>query len=144
MAFVETQRSVVAPAECDHLGHMNVSRYFATVGDGSLAMQTLLGLGPKDVREGRKLSFVVVHADSDFKSELVAGDVICLETGILEIGEKSIVFLHRLKRTEDGATAFETHCRCVMLNLTTRRAVAIPADVVEKARNYLIDATIGK
>ena len=82
MVAVETFRSVVAPSECDHLGHMNVSRYFAAVSDGVFAFQTTVGLGPTDVREGRQLSFAVVRAESDFKSELSAGDVIRLLTAV--------------------------------------------------------------
>ncbi len=90
--FVETYRSVVAPSDCDHLGHMNVASYFAAVGDGTFAIQTALGLGPKDLREGRRLSFAVVHAKSDFIAEVAAGEVIYLESGVKELGTKSAVF----------------------------------------------------
>jgi hypothetical protein len=45
---------------------MNVSRYFAAVSDGVSAFQTMLGLGPTDIREGRQLSFADVQAESDF------------------------------------------------------------------------------
>ena len=67
-----------------------------------------MGLTAGDMRSGRRLSFAVVRAESDFKAELGAGDAIYLETEILEIGNKSITFHHRLIRTEDQALAFET------------------------------------
>jgi len=108
MTAVETFRSVVAPRECDHLGHMNVSCYFAAAGDGVFSFQTLVGLGPTDVRDGRRLSFTVVRSESDFKSELQAGDVIRLVTTLKDIGSKSAVFRHILERVEDGTVAFET------------------------------------
>ena len=138
MPFVETFRSVVAPADCDHLGHMNVAKYFAACSDGVMAFQTGLGLGPSDLRDGRKLSFVVVRAESDFKSEIVAGEVISLQTGLEEIGGKSVVFRHRLIRVEDNFVAFETTFRCVLLDLENRRVVDIPDDVREKAQEFLI------
>ena len=92
MPFIETFRSVVAPADCDHLGHMNVSKYFAACSDGVFSFQTSLGLGLSDIRDGRKLSFAVVRAESDFKSEVLVGEVISLQTGLEELGEKSACF----------------------------------------------------
>lgn len=143
MAFVETHRSVVAPSDCDILGHMNVSCYFAAVSDGMFAFQTNLGLGLTDIREGRKLSFAVVRAESDFRAEILAGTVIVLESGIEAIGGKSARFRHRLTRGEDGALAFETLFHCVLLDLTTRRATAVPDDIREKAKPYMVDAAEG-
>jgi acyl-CoA thioester hydrolase len=138
MAFLETYRSVVAPADCDHLGHMNVSRYFAACSDGTIAFQTALGLGPSDLRNGRKLSFAVVHAESDFKSEILAGEVIILQTGIERLGSKSVVFRHRLIRAEDDFIAFETSFQCVLLDLENRRAMELPEGIREKAQEFLI------
>jgi acyl-CoA thioesterase FadM len=143
VAYIETYRSVVAPAHCDHLGHMNVSRYFAAVGDGMFALQTMLGLGPADIRDGRGLSFAVVRSESDFRAELVAGDVIRLESAIEEAGEKLAVFRHRLVRAEDDRLAFETRFRCVMLDLASRRAVPIPDAVRARCEPFMLDAGAG-
>lgn len=137
MPAMITFRSVVDPADCDFLGHMNVSRYFAACSDGVFAIQSEMGLTASDMRKGRRLSFAVVHANSDFKSELSAGDAICLKTSIAAIGSKSITFKHRLIRSEDDAVAFETVFKCVMLNLATRRAVEIPDEIRRKAEAWL-------
>jgi acyl-CoA thioester hydrolase len=138
MPSIETFRSVVAPSDCDFLGHMNVSRYFAACSDGVFTIQSEMGLTANDMREGRRLSFAVVHAESDFKAELSSGDAIRLETGILAIGSKSITFRHRLFRVDDNVMAFETMFKCVMLNLETRGAAQIPHAVREKAAAWLI------
>ena len=139
MPSIETFRSVVAPSDCDFLGHMNVSRYFAACSDGVFTIQSEMGLTANDMREGRRLSFAVVHAESDFKAELSAGDAIKLETEIMAIGSKSITFRHRLFRAEDNVIAFETMFKCVMLNLETRSAAQIPDAVREKAAAWLIN-----
>jgi len=141
MAAMISFRSVVDPADCDFLGHMNVSRYFAACSDGVFAIQSEMGLTASDMRSGRRLSFAVVHAESDFRSELSAGDAIRLETSIIEMGAKSITFRHRLVRSEDDATAFETLFKCVMLSLETRRAADIPDAVRQRADAWLEDAT---
>ena len=137
MSAMISFRSVVDPADCDFLGHMNVSRYFAACSDGVFAIQSELGLTANDMREGRRLSFAVVSAQSDFRAELVAGDAIRLETSIIELGTKSITFRHRLIRAEGDQLAFETVFKCVMLGLETRRAAEIPEDVRQNAEQWL-------
>ena len=137
--YVETHRTVVAPADCDHLGHMNVQHFFAAVGDGMFGIQSLLGLGPEDVRNGRGLSFAVVHAESEFKAEVLAGDIVVLETAVVEIGGKSGTFHHRLIKAEDGTVVFEARLKCALLDLKTRRATEVPNDVRARA----IDLTVG-
>ena len=142
MPFIESFRSVVAPSDCDVLGHMNVSRYFSACSDGVFSFQTNLGLGLSDIKDGRQLSFAVVRAESDFKSEIIAGEVISLHTGVEKIGDKSMTFRHRLFRVEEKFLAFETVFQCVLLDLKSRRAVSVPDDVRKRAQEYLIKLEI--
>lgn len=137
MPAFQSFRSVVDPSDCDFLGHMNVSRYFAACSDGVLAIQSELGLTAGDMRSGRRLSFAVVHAESDFRAELTAGDAIYLETAIQEIGTKSLTFRHTLYRAADRTLAFETLFKCVMLGLESRCAEAIPDAVRTRAEVFL-------
>ena len=137
MTAMVTFRSVVDPSDCDFLGHMNVSRYFAACSDGVFAIQSEMGLTANDMRSGRQLSFAVVNANSDFRAELAAGDAIWLETSIIGIGSKSMTFRHRLIKADGAAVAFETVFKCVMLSLVSRRAAEIPRDVRDKANEWL-------
>lgn len=137
MAAFISFRSVVDPADCDFLGHMNVSRYFAACSDGVFAIQSEMGLTASDMRKGRRLSFAVVNAQSEFRAELSAGDSIRLETTVLEMGTKSITFRHRLIRSEEDTLAFETVFKCVMLNLETRSSSEIPDDVRARASQWM-------
>jgi len=137
MAAFLSFRSVVDPSDCDFLGHMNVSKYFSACSDGVFAIQAEMCLTAKDMRDGRSLSFAVVHAESDFRSELAAGDAIRLETSIIEIGTKTLTFRHQLFKAEDNVLAFETIFKCVMLDLRSRRSAEIPADVRERASHWI-------
>ncbi|MEW2916443.1 acyl-CoA thioesterase [Ruegeria sp. ANG10] len=78
-------KSIVDPSDCDFLGHMNVSKYFAACSDSVFALQAEMGLTAEDMRSGRKLSFAVVHTSSDFRAELSAGEAIEMESEVLEI-----------------------------------------------------------
>jgi acyl-CoA thioester hydrolase len=117
---------------------MNVSRYFAACADGVFSLQTSLGLGLDDLTSGRQLSFAVVHAESDFKAEVHAGSVIYLMTGIAKIGDKSVVFHHRLFNADGDALVFETLFKCVLLDLVERKARTLPPDMRDQAEKYLV------
>jgi acyl-CoA thioester hydrolase len=130
-------RSVVDPKDCDFLGHMNVSKYFAACSDAVFAIQSEMGFTADDMRKGRKLSFAVVHAESDFRSELSAGEAIFMETEVMEIGTKSMTFRHRLFASASRKLAFETVFKCVLMSLQARIAVQVPDDVREKASAWL-------
>ena len=136
--YIETFRKVVDPDELDHLGHMNVQFYFAAIGSAICSFQIELGLTPTDMREGRRLAFVVVHGENDFRAELKAGDVIRMETGVSEVANRTATFHHRLFKVETDTLSFDTHFKCVLMNLDTRRAVEIPDDIRERLSNYLV------
>jgi len=141
MPMMTTFRSVVDPADCDFLGHMNVSRYFSACSDGIFAIQSEMGLTASDMRTGRRLSFAVVNAQSDFRAELSAGDAMRLETSVVAMGSKSMTFRHQLFRADGDQLAFETEFKCVMLSLDTRRAATIPEDVRKKAADWMDAST---
>lgn len=126
--FVETYRATVAPADCDHLGHMNVQHYFAAVSDGMFALMVHLGLGPEEICR-RQMSFAVVRAETDFHRELRAGDVILLGSTIVKLGEKSATFRHHLTNAGNGQLAMSTEFKCVLLDLEKRQAMQIPEDI---------------
>jgi acyl-CoA thioesterase FadM len=107
---------------------MNVQHYFAAVSDGVFAVMVQLGLGPREIRE-RKMSFAVVHAETEFQQELHAGDVIVLESTVEKLGTKSATFHHRLSNVATGTLAMNTKFKCVLLDLEHRSGLEIPDDI---------------
>jgi acyl-CoA thioesterase FadM len=110
---------------------MNVQHYFRAVSDGMFSVMAEVGLSPTEIR-ARKLSFAVVHADTDFSAELLAGDVIALRTGIEAIGRKSAEFRHELINVASGQTVMGTTFKCVLLDLERRVAVEVPQDIRDR------------
>lgn len=107
---------------------MNVQHYFRAISDGMFCLQIQLGLTLEEVKR-RKISLAAVHAEMDFHRELYAGDVIALESTILNLGNKSGTFHHRLKNTATGEVAMSAEIKAVLLDLETRKAAVIPDDI---------------
>lgn len=121
-------RAVIGSSDCDVLGHMNVSRYFALCNQAGFAMQTAIGWPPGEENSGRRYSFAVVHSESDFLAEVHEGQALIVQTGIAEIGNKTADFENRIAR-DDGTPAFRSVWKSVLMDLDTRRAVLIPDDL---------------
>lgn len=137
MPYLETYRGVVNQTDCDHLGHMNVARYYGICADVGVILQNEIGLTPDDIRSGRRLSMVVVRNESDFRAEILVAEPIIMRSAILEIGSKSMLLHHQLFRA-DGVMAFDTTQRVVVFDLVNRRAAEIPPDVREKVEAILV------
>lgn len=126
--YRETYRSIVRPEDCDALGHMNVQHYFGAVSSGMFVMMEWLGLSRQEI-DRRRLSFAVVRAETDFRRELYAGESMALESTISQMGEKVVVFHHRLRNLTTGEVAMATDYKCVLLDLDCRRSIILPDDV---------------
>lgn len=138
MPEIETVRRVITPQDCDILGHMNVSSYFDIVSHGGFTVQAEFGIDRDDMMNGRRLSFVVVHSESNYLAELLSGDRVVLRSGLIEIGTKSAVFRHRLFRVDDDKLCFETRFRVVLLHLDKRRAAPFTEDMLQQAQALLV------
>jgi len=135
---LEPKRFVVGTLDCDALGHMNVARYYAFCNLGGIAMQTEIGWPPGQANKGRRYSFAVVTEQSNFLAELHAGETVLVHNGISRIGTKSAVFEMWLTR-EDGTVVFESTWKSALLDLDSRRAVAVPDDLRAALQPYLVE-----
>lgn len=144
MSEFETVRRVIAPQDCDILGHLNVSKYFEIVSDGGFSISAELGLDRAAYTTGRRQSFVVVHSESHYRAELLAGDRVLLRSALVEVGGKSALFRHRLYRLGDDHLCFETRFRTVLMDLDQRRAIAIPPDLRARMEEIVIEDDQGE
>ena len=119
---------VIGTSDCDALGHMNVARYFALCNENGFSMQRSLGWAPGQANKGRRYSFAVVRATSDFLSEVHQGETLEVATGISDIGTKSATFVNMIARP-DGTPVFRSDWKSALLDLDSRKAVAIPDDL---------------
>lgn len=141
MPAIETFRRIVDPNDCDMLGHMNISRYFACVSDAGLGLMTAFGLGQDQIIAGRKQAFAVVHFDTTFHKEVRPGEWIYIRSGITEIGRRSATFHHRMYRATDDFLLFDATAKAVLMDLDSRRATVIDDDLAANMREFVIEET---
>ena len=131
-----TYRGLVYPWHCDHMGHMNVMWYTGKFDEASWSFLALFGLTAAFLREhGRRMA--AVEQVINYRQELFAGDAVTIVSAMLEVREKSIRFAHRMYK--EGSSEAVASCNLVGVHLDaqTRRACALPAAMVDRARGSI-------
>ena len=123
-----TYRGTVYPWQCDHMGHMNVMWYVGKFDEATWQFLAQLGLSPSRLKNDG-LGMVAVEQHIEYKRELLAGDVITVRSSLLGVKDKSVRFTHEMTNDETGELVALTVLVGVCVDLASRRAVSLPADV---------------
>ena len=124
--WMETNRTVVFPAQCDHLGHMNVRYYAHAFDDASFHAWARIGITFEAMHEAGAVT-VVAHTATDFIAEVKAGSLIKVESAFVKLGGKSTTYRQRLVNAETGTLHARQTVVEVFFDLETRKSVAMPA-----------------
>ena len=135
--LVETYLGRVSPLECDHLGHMNVQFYVAKVSDAAWHVMTSIGITPAFIRERRQAP-AAVKQEIAYLKEALAGDLLRMESGVLEANGRKITFYHRLTKIETGQVVMTSKVFTVNMDLDARRSAPLDADVLACAQARLL------
>ena len=130
-----TYRGVVYPWQCDHMGHMNVMWYVGKFDEATWNLFLALGLTPTFLRENGR-GVAAVEQVISYKKELLAGETVSVFSGVVEVKERVLRFLHEMHNGETDELVATTLQTTVHIDAVARKAVALPADVAAKAREF--------
>jgi acyl-CoA thioester hydrolase len=129
--YIETLRLMTQAWQCDHLGHVNVSFYMGWLGDAAFAIGAMHGW-PREQMLAEQAGVAAVRAEVDYQAELRGGDMVRMESNVESIGERKIVFRHRLIRVGDDRQTMAARLTGVCIDLVQRRARPFPAAFVAR------------
>lgn len=112
------------------MGHMNVMWYVGKFDEATWQLFTRLGLSPSRLHDDG-IGMAAVEQHIEYKRELRAGDVVSISSHVTEVKEKSVRFVHQMRNDESAEIVATTTLVGVCINMTTRRAVPLPADLRE-------------
>jgi acyl-CoA thioester hydrolase len=137
MSARTTYFGTVYPAECDHMGHLNVAHYVAKFDAASWNFFFDFGV-TRDAMNAESYAVAAVEQKIAYRRELMPGDVVEVRSRILEVREKAIRFLHEMIHRESGETAATSEYVTVCMDRVRRKARPYPETVLAKARGLLI------
>ncbi len=134
--WLETYRGVVNPWECDMVEHFTVAYYFDRFSDAILAMLEEVGTGPSYMRsEGQ--GFATVACDVRYLRELRVGDVLHIDSAVIEVDDKRARLGHKVFDSANGELVTTMAQWLVHFDLERRKSAPIPAarrDAVARRR----------
>jgi acyl-CoA thioester hydrolase len=133
-----THRGVIQAWQCDHMGHLNVMWYVGKFDEGTWNLLASIGLTPSYLRERKRL-MVAVDQCITYRRELLAGDLITVESAVLAVRSSSVRFMHRMRNAETGALASLMILTGVHLDATVRKSCPLPDDVRSAAEEATLD-----
>ena len=128
-----TGLSVVYPWQCDQMGHMNVMWYTGKFDEATWHLLARIGLTPSYLREQNR-GMVAVQQETSYHRELLAGDLITIYSGVLEMREKVIRFYHEMLKAETRELAAKTILTGVHLDTETRKSCPFPPEILARGR----------
>ncbi|MGH7332895.1 MAG: thioesterase family protein [Candidatus Rokuibacteriota bacterium] len=135
--WIETYRGVVHRWEVDTVDHFTVAYYFQRFADASLALLEALGLGPAYVaRTG--LGCVLSEGYVRYLKELRAGDILHVQSGVIDVDSTGIGIGHKLFDSGSGALCATVAERARHVELSTNAPVPLSSGEQAAARPHLV------
>ena len=135
--MIETYRGVVYPNQLDHMGHMNVQWYTSRFDEGTWHLFSAVGITSLYI-ESNNCGMAALEQITKYKKEVMAGDLLCVKSDILEVKDKTLRFLHRMYNAETGVEVATSELLAVHLDRNKRKACSLP-DVIRKKCTELIE-----
>lgn len=138
----ETYRGTVYPWHCDHMGHMNVQHYAAKFDEATWQLFGGIGLTPDYLKMNRR-GMVAVNQKTEYRAELLPGDLIVIASEIVNISRKSLVFRHIMKKCPAQQIVAETELVGVHIDTNSRKSCDFCREIYDRMRNALEESTPG-
>jgi acyl-CoA thioester hydrolase len=135
-----TYRGVVYPWHCDHMGHMNVMYYVGKFDEATWQMFAVIGVTPGYMRDKLR-GVAAVRQNISYRRELMAGSLVTISTGILEIAPKSIRFYHEMRNDETSVISATTVISGVHMDTKLRKVCPFPEEIIERAKQLIVEIT---
>jgi len=138
-----TYRGTVFPWHCDHIGHMNVMWYISKFDEATWQLFTTMGITPSYLRS-RKRGMAGLEQRVLYRRELRAGDVVSVHSGVLEIREKVMRYVHEMYNDETGELSAVVIITSVHMNTIKRKACPFPKKIMETGCAKVVSYDPGK
>ncbi len=138
----EILRGVVHPWYCDTFGHMNVRWYSHFFDDGAFHIWPVYWGSHQRMQQAFGVHTVTASANTQFRKELLAGDLIIVDCMLTRIGSKSCTFTERMLHVDTMEVHATYDMTEVFFDPQTRKSAPIPAEIKTTLETFLVEAPV--
>jgi acyl-CoA thioester hydrolase len=132
-----TYRGVLHPWHCDIMGHMNVVWYVSKFDEASWQFAAMLGLhNSYFIKKHRGIA--ALQQNIIYKSEIGAGCTVTIRSGVFDIKEKVVRFIHEMRNDITGEVAAVMLLTAVHFNTRKRKSCPFPKDILQRGKNFIV------
>jgi len=135
---IETYRGVVYPSQLDHMDHMNVQWYSAKFDEATWQLFSYLGMTNKYIRENNR-GMAALEQITRYKKEVVAGDLLYIKSGILEVESKKLRFLHTMYDAVTHNEVATSELFGIHFDRVKRKGCDFPEGILSKCEELVND-----
>ncbi len=115
------------------MGHMNVQWYVAKFDEATWSLSSQLGITSEYIRD-RNRGIAAVEQKIHYRHEALAGDLLVINSTVLEMKEKAIRFRHVMRHAETLKELADTELVGVHFDRITRKSIPFPEAIYEAGR----------
>lgn len=134
--MIETYRGVVYPSQMDHMGHMNVQWYTSKFDEATWHFFAYLGITNQYIVENEK-GMAALEQTIKYKAEVMSGDLLYIRTQLLDIGDKTLKFIHSMYDATTDKEVATSELLGVHLDKKRRKGCQIPQSIRLKCEALL-------
>ena len=127
-----TYRGTVHQWHCDHMGHMNVMWYVGKFDEATWNLAAMMGMTAQYLKDAKR-GMAAVDQRIAYRREALPGDVLTIRTAIIEVRQKSVRFVHEMRRGDLGDLLATMVVTGVHIDGVGRRATAFDKQIHAKA-----------
>lgn len=128
-------RGTCFPADCDHMGHMNVAAYVKKFDEATWVLWDAVGFSAKRMLADAR-GLAALKSEVDYHHEVFPGQSLSVSSRIVEVGAKTARFRHVMEVSTDDGPAEAAVCSYLVccFDRDGRKGVEWPDDM----RNGLV------
>lgn len=135
-----TGRGAVHSWQCDHMGHVNIRTYNDMFEESIWHAFNHIGITPSLLRQG-EIAMATVEQNLRYFKELLAGDVVYIESYVDKVSEKSVTIVQDMYNAESNERCASCSITAVCLDPIARKSRPFPSAIYANAM-ALIDAPV--
>jgi len=125
MKHIKTFQGTISASDCDHNNHMNVMYYVGKFDQGTWELFSIIGLTSDYFKEQHR-GMVALEQHITYTKEVVAGDIIYVESKINSISDKIIKFTHNMYLQTSKELVATTTIVGLHIDTVKRKGVPLP------------------
>jgi acyl-CoA thioester hydrolase len=120
------------------MGHMNVMWYVGKFDEATWNLAALFGVTNAYMKRENK-GMVAGEQRIIYKRELLAGTIVSVRSGIIEVTDKKVKFFHEMINEETKEVAAITFLTGIHIDTILRKACPLPEESRRLANEYVTD-----